>query len=170
MALTTTANISCLINFTSVESNGLSRVSDIGEISSEQNFSDGTGNNACDITWHAIRTASGNNSDVIDLTALPFNLFGYDSNVNFHNIKGIAVHNTSETEGYKISLLGTGSNAFKAPFNNGSGDIPIYPTDCLVLSNSITGWTVDATHKTLTVTNPNPTGIDYEIAIIGVTG
>jgi hypothetical protein len=170
MALTTTANLSSFINWTTIESNGLSRLSDIGSVESEQNFTDGTGNLKCDIIWHAIRTASGNSYDSLDLTSLSFDLFGIDSTLSFNNIKGIAIKNTNETIGNKLGLAATGSDAFTTPFNGGSGDLPIYPTDCLVLANSIVGWTVDSSHKYLSVINNNATGINYEIAIVGVTG
>lgn len=170
MSLINTANLSAGISFTAVETNSLSRITDIGSVLSDISLTQGTGNSQCDCIFHAIRTASGAGSDTIDLSSLEFTLFDQLGTLSFHNVKGIVVKNASESTGDIISVIATGSNALKSPFNNGSGNIPVYPTASVLFSNPILGWTIDSTHKNISVSNDGPSGLMYEICIVGVTG
>lgn len=170
MSLINTANISAGISFTAVETNSLSRITDIGSVLSDISLTQGTGNSECDCVFHAIRTASGNGSDTLDLTSLSFTLFDQIGTLSFHNVKGIVFKNNSESTGDVLAVVATGTNPFKSPFNSSSGNIPIYPTASVLFNNPIVGWTVDSTHKTISVTNSGSSGLLYEVCIVGVTG
>ena len=170
MSFTNTANLSAGIDFTALETNSLSRITDIGSVAAAVTITQGTGEQEGDCTYHDVRTASGNRSDLLDLTALRFSLFDQDGTIAFNNIKGIVVKNQSEDSEFVINILATGNTAFTQPFNKGSGDISVHAKSAVTLMNPIVGWTVDSTHKSLFITNHTSTGINYEVAIVGVTG
>ncbi len=170
MTLTNTANLDCSIDFTALETNSLSRISDIGSVGASVSLSQGTGTEQIDCCWHDVRTASGNSSDFLDLSSLRFTLFDQEGTVSFNKIRGIIVKNQSESSGDIITIAATGSNAFTRPFNGGSGNQPVYAKSAANFYNPIEGWTVDSTHKYLSIRNETVSGINYEIAIVGVTG
>lgn len=170
MSLLTTASLDGSVSWTAVETNQLSKISDIGSIGSNLSLTYGTGNSEIDTCWHDVRLVSGSQTDVLDLTSLVFTLFGQDGTVSFHNVKGIVVKNQSENIGEYLTVCAIGSNALKEPFNNDSGNMPVHPTAAINLMNPIVGYTVDGSHKNLSIINPSSSGVTYEIAIVGVTG
>jgi hypothetical protein len=170
MSFINTANLSAGIEFTAIERKSLTIITDLGAIKSDTTLTQGTGNSQCDSVFHATRSVASSGSDLLDLQALSFTLFDKQGTINFHNVKGISIRNPGEETNYILNVIATGSNAFTDPFNGGSGNIPIYPTSDILLSNPIVGWSIDSTHKNISIRNTAPTGLTYEICVVGVTG
>jgi hypothetical protein len=170
MSIRTTGNLSAEISWTQIEEASLTKISDIGQVTQSNALTDGTGNRQADAIWHDVRTLPSGSSESFNLTSLTRTLFEQEGSMSFVNVKGLIVKNRSEDVGEYLAIYATGATAFDEPFLGGSGNLPIHPLCSLPLLNYIEGWDVDSSNRTITILNRSTQSIDYEIAVIGVTG
>jgi hypothetical protein len=170
LSINTTATLSAFIAWTALQDSILTRVTDIGSVTSELSLIYGTGLSQCDAIFHDVIELPANSSISLDFTDLTRVLFDQEGTLNFNKVRGICVKNQSEDSIGIVNVLATGSNAFTDPFNGGSGNIPVYPTTSFLLSNTILGWDSGPGHRHISVANPSATGVTIEIAVVGVTG
>lgn len=130
-------------------------------------LSNGTGANKANYSWWASYTIAASGTQNIDLRALTDE---YGNAVAMNVLKALAVKLTASTDAAaKVKVGAAGSNAFSAIFND--------PTDALVVKlngfnvlgcDDSAGYTVDATHKNLLLTNLSSTqSITVVIAVLG---
>ena len=167
--LTCTANLQPQMNWSILEDNLLSNVTDIGEVGSDLVLSHGTGNMEANAVHHDVITVSGNSVHLLNFRSIARPLFSQTGILNFSNIKGIIFKNQSEEIADILRIRATGVGAFTEPFGGGSGDIPLYPMCSFPLLNYITGWN-PSNPAYITIVNTSASSIDCEVATIGVTG
>lgn len=171
MALNTSATISADIVYQQQDSEGNSLDSRQGSISYSQSVTEGTGelqiNSVYSLQSQQIDPSA---SYSLDFTNVTQSIVGGSMTLSFNNIKSICVHNAATVTGEDLSARATGSNAFTAPFNGGSGDILVKPVSAYSYSDPYTGATVDGSNKNFQVHN-NGTGTGtFSVIVVGVTG
>jgi len=161
-------------NYTYESAQDIGNVKVAQENSGNFSFTNGTGDNSVDTIYKdKLQLRTGNAWTVsYDLTALT-DAFGVSK--NFSKVKFLRILNASDgtTLTADIACLEDVTNAFKAFLADVIGDeISLSPLDILQASKRKTGWTVDATHKVISITSGLATSsaddADIEITIIGV--
>lgn len=124
----------------------------------------GTGQNKANVQWHDTRTLTTGATETLDLQALAGAAFG---TVNLSKIKALVINVTTTTTGYTLKLKAGASNGFSACFSDPSDELVITNNGLLALFATGDGYTVDATHKTILLTNPAGGSLTYDIIIVG---
>ena len=130
-----------------------------------QTYANGTGANQVQQMWSDERTLTTTTSETLDLSALAGGAFG---TVNFSKIKEIIIQVTTATSGFRLLVGGGSTNPFTAFVLDPSDKIYVGAGGQVHLSNPVDGYTVDGTHKILTLENPSGGSLTYKITLIGV--
>lgn len=170
MALTTTGTISSGLSWNAVDTEqSTARVTDIGSVTADFDFTAGSGTGTVSAVYHQQTSLPSGQSVQFDLHSLSRQIFGSTLVSNFSGgyIQDFILTNNSPTG--SIYLRATGSNAFTNMFNGGSGNIEIGPLDSYHHSKRLNGWAVDGTQRYFQLTDAG-TGCLYSLAFIGRTG
>jgi hypothetical protein len=117
-------------------------------------------------------SASGSLADDASVELDLLTILGFDAvALGIDTLTMLVVRNTTAiaTGAASIILSGGASNKWTAFLGDSSDTVIIPPESALFLVN-YTGWTVDATHKTIKLTHDGTgtAAATYEIAIVGV--
>lgn len=147
-------------------SNNEVTVIDQGQIDYEQLFPSGTGTAQNSAVFYTSGTITASQSLTFDLFNLSRSVFGSTliSNFSGGKIKVLNVENL--TSGYILTFLTTGTSAFSGTLLGGSG-LNIYPQSYISMIN-LSGWSISPS-RYFYLRNPNNTGINYQISILGNT-
>tara|TARA_R100000005_G_C4995849_1_gene202715 strand:+ start:493 stop:1008 length:516 start_codon:yes stop_codon:yes gene_type:complete len=171
MAINTTANLSVDTTYNQKDTSTSVSDSRTGNLGYTSSLTSGTGSLQIDAVFNLDTYAIVSGDELsLDLTSLSQPMLGATLDVSFNNLKSIAIRNTSTTVGEDISIRATGSNAFTAPFNGGSGNLLVKPASSYIYSDPYTGATVDSSNKNFQITNEGTGTININIVAVGVTG
>jgi hypothetical protein len=130
----------------------------------ETTVADGTASGQADEAWGLDIPIAGSGSTTIDLQALA----SIQGNKSLQKLKVLHIRNLSTTAADKVVVGNAGTNAWTAPFDAATDTVDVFGSSDLFLTNILTGWTVDATHKLLKIANPGGTSITVRVTIAGV--
>jgi hypothetical protein len=170
LGVTTTGNFNATISFVQLDSQNLSRISDVGSVSADISLPDGTGNQQINTIYHLSGVLPSGGSFTLDLLDLSRDIFQETVSVLFTKVKGIIIKNTSTTVGHNITVAATGLNSLTDLFNGGSGNFPVFPLGAFVQSKAIDGWSISPSNRYLSIIDSGGFGTGYEIAIVGNSG
>jgi len=125
-------------------------VTDSVRLISPLTFVNGDDDGQADGYWKDIVTIPGEDSESLDLTDLPLNVFGGSGSLDLAAVKVLLIRNTSE--GTVEVALGTSV----------TGEIEA--GGVLLATSPADGWA----EATLTLTNPDTDAADVEVYLIGV--
>lgn len=143
----------------------LSVTKDDLNLSAQEQFTPGTGNNQLDKVFHDMRTLDAAASESLDLAGSLVDSFG--STITFAKLKVLLIRNLSTTQ---TLTVGAGAN----PLINWIGDptdvVKIPPKGMLLLVAPLAGFAVTAdTGDILKITNSATNPCDYQIALAGTS-
>lgn len=159
MALTSRVQI--VLSTTHTNALDLSTSEDTLSINNRINLANGTGIGQASKIFHDQRGLGANANEVLDLTTGLTDAFGTD--LNFSSVKTMIFEVVS---GSGISIGGAASTAFDGFVADPTDVITVGISGVLALVAPHTGYTVDATHKSLKILNGAASGV-YNIALIG---
>jgi hypothetical protein len=105
----------------------------------------------------------------LDMQSLPKPLFDLNPTVNFQKVKAIGIYNEATQTGTDVLVRATG-NGLTEIFNGGSGNVRVKAYGVYQYWDVVSGVTVDASNKDLSITNAGTTGCTISYTIIGITG
>lgn len=105
-------------------------------------------------------------SFLLDFQSYNKTTLGQQYTVLFNTLKGIVIENLATGINHKLSIRATGSNAFTAPFNGNTGNIPINPYSTYQYLDPY-GSTIDTSNRYLYLHNPSSTGINFQLILVG---
>ncbi len=169
MTITASASLENDINFTLIQTGDNSQ-SESASLNYGVSLANGTG--SLQINYGVWYTGSlpGTGTKYFDLEAFPKQVLSTTSNINFAKIKSIAICNNSKLYGRDIKILATGTNAFKTPWNGGSGNQLIKPYAVWHYSDPISGMPVSSGNKDFCLKNQHASGVGFTMVVVGVTG
>ena len=143
-------------------SDEMSTTTVVDSVTIQQSLSlaNGTGPGQAQAYWRDVRTVTGAATDVIDLSALPVNIFGGSSTLNLDGPRLIYVRNLSSAVRLNYGLI-DGSNQEIPP-----GGVFLWssPRDTAAGKR----WLADT--QQIEIQNAGATGANYEIVLVGVQG
>lgn len=131
--------------------------------STTRTFTNGTGANKAQIAVSDQRTLTTATNETLDLKAIT-SAFG---SAAFTKVKAIRLELVTAAAGYTLKIKAGASNGLSAFFSDASDEIVLTAGGGLTLEAPVDGYTVDATHKTLLITNPSGGSAVYNIYVIG---
>jgi|TARA_R100001163_G_scaffold62826_1_gene54012 hypothetical protein len=171
MAINTTAKLSVDTTYNQKDSSSSVSDSRTGSLGYSASLTSGTGSLQVDAVFNLDTEPITSGSELsLNLASLSQPMLGATLNVSFNNVKSLAIRNTSTTIGEDISVRATGSDAFTAPFNGGSGNLLVKPAASYIYSDPYTGATVDSSNKNFQITNEGTGTININVVAVGVTG
>jgi hypothetical protein len=127
---------------------------------------DGNGDNQAEAAWLADdQSLTSGTSTTLDLTALTRSLLGDTHTTTLLGVRGLLILNHHDSAG-NLVVGGASSNAWSAPFADGSDKLSLPPDGIALLTNRKSGWTVDASNCNLKLLASGG-NVDYSIALIG---
>jgi hypothetical protein len=126
-------------------------------------LTDGTGSGKAQVVWQDKRSILTGASETLDLKSLP----RASGRAALTKMKALIIKVTTATTGYTLKLKAGASNGFSAIFSDATDELVVGAGGVLVLTSGVDGYTVGATTKTITITNPAGGTLDYDIIIIG---
>ncbi|NVM37496.1 MAG: hypothetical protein HWN81_18010 [Candidatus Lokiarchaeota archaeon] len=105
----------------------------------------------------------------LNMQALSKPLFDLNPTVNFQKIKAIGIYNEATQTGTDVLVKATG-NGLTEIFNGGTGNVVVKAYGVYQYWDVISGVTVDASNRNLSITNAGTTGCTISYSIVGVTG
>lgn len=169
MTINATASLENDINFTLIQT-GDNTQNESASLNYGVSLSNGTGNLQVNYGVWYTGNISGVSTKYFDLEALPKQVLNTTSNINFAKVKSIAICNNSKLYGRDIKILATGTNAFKVPWNGGSGNQLIKPYSVWHYSDPMSGMIVSSSGKDFCLKSQHPSGIGFTMVVVGVTG
>ncbi len=170
MGVTTTGNLNATISFVQLDTQNLSRISDVGSVSVDVSLPDGTGEQEINAIYHLSGVLPSGGSYTIDLLNLPREIFEEEVSVSFTKVRGIIIKNKSEVAGHNISVAATGVNSFTDLFNGGSGNFPVFPKYAFNQAKPLDGWTISNSNRYLAILDTSGHGTAYDLCIVGNSG
>ena len=169
MAITLNSTIYSGISWTQKSVESVSTITDAGSMVLNGDLQNGSENNCANVLWHDKQTLSAGGSDTIDLSGLTRTLFNDSYDISFigGTIKSVTINNVGTGD---ISWDFNTSNAFNSPLIGGTNSIHIPGVSAVTVSNMRSGWTVDASHRYIKISDIDGSGSLSEFAIVGVTG
>lgn len=168
----TTANFSAFLSWSQLDTNNFSKAYDSGLVGSNIALINETGVNtdfAVNAPWHTDDVLSSGGTKIIDLMALPRDIFGETVTITMSKVRGLIVKNKSTISGETFTVSVTGSQGFSDLFGGNPYSIPVHPGSSVVFCNAIDGWDIDNTNN-LIFLNDGGAGCDYSVALIGISG
>jgi len=141
----------------------LSTPSESFQYSPRKAFTDGTGANKAQVAASDQRTLTTGTDETLDLKALGC-AFGTAA---FTKVKAIRIELVTATTGYTLKVKAGASNGLSAWFSDASDELIVQAGGAVQLEAPIDGYVVDATHKTIQITNPAGGSATYNIIVIG---
>ena len=125
---------------------------------SKVNLYNGVADGKIDLTHASVSTIAPAGADLIDLTAVDD---GFGTSVNFAQVDMLVIENTGDED---LVVGGAVTTPWSAPFG-AAVDTLVVPSGQYIILANLTGWTVDGTHKILSMASTS--GTDYKIIILG---
>ena len=173
MADTVTSNIKASVDWLRITPLDLSNVTDSGGTASPPAYSkslaSGTAVDTADRVWADTRTLASAANDDLDLTALTATIFGSTVTVTMAKLKAIYIVHSSTTVGEKLNLDTSVANGLTAFTGSATGKVSVGADSVLLLTSKKDGWTIDATHKVLRITNAGSASAVYYIVLLGTS-
>lgn len=170
MSLQTTATVQASIAWTQLDTQTLSRISDIGSVGMDNAITNGSGNEQVNMLWHDVITIPSGSTVTINCQSLIRNIFKQDVTVGFERVRAISIKNQEEDAGAYVLVHATGVDGLTGIFGGSTGRGICHPKCSIIFPNIIEGWAISATHRTLSIQDAANSGCSIEIAIIGTSG
>lgn len=169
-AVTTTSSVSWQTKDTSAnDSNKF--FDNQGQFLYSKAFTQGSGSlGEIDLQWADRFTLTSGVDTTLDLQNLSTSMFSTSIASTFTGIKDFLVVNNTTGVNSKISVLSTGTNAFTAVWNNGSGNLEIMPNSVLHFTAYTSGWAVTNINRNLIVRDLGGQGSDVSVFFAGTSG
>lgn len=143
----------------------LSVTKDDLNLSAQEQFTPGTGNNQLDKVFHDVRTLSGGADESLDLAGSLVDSFG--AAITFAKIKVLLIRNLSTTQ---TLTVGNGATPFLSWVGAAAHTVTIPPKGMLLLVAPLAGFAVTAdTGDILKIANSATNPCDYQIALAGTS-
>lgn len=127
-------------------------------------ISDGASANQFSKIYRKVISLTAATPQTLDLTALTDD---GGASVSFSTIKEIYMRSKSTTSSHKVTVGAAASNAFTGPLAGTSPTLDVCASSPVNLCNLLSsGWTVDATHKSLKL-DPGANTQDFELVLAG---
>ena len=134
-------------------------------LSAQEQFTPGTGNNQLDKVFADMRTLTGGASESLDLAASLVDSFG--GTITFAKLKVLLIRNLSATQ---ILTIGNGSNPLINWVGAGTHTVIIPPMGMLLLVAPLAGYAVTPdTGDILKIANSATNPCDYQIVLAGTS-
>lgn len=157
------AEIQTRMRWTFTNAADLSSITDSLLKNKVTSFADGTGAGKAQIVVSDQRTISDGADETLDLKSLGA-AFG---SAAFAKLKALRIEVVTVTTGYTLKLKAGASNGLSAIFSDSSDELVLQAGGALTLEAPVDGYVVDATHKTVKVTNPSAGAVTYNLYLIG---
>ena len=167
-----TAGLNAGLNWSSSCPLALTNLIDKSQLQFNQQFGSGDapGTFVVDTQYSNQYSIALSSTLTLNLAALTQTVNGSTLTTTFGHILGLMIVNTTPTTGYAISVGPGASNGFAAPFGGTTPVVNCGPASMLLLSSLFDGWTVDSTHKNITITNLTSSGaVVINFAAIGTS-
>lgn len=102
----------------------------------------------------------------MDLESYKKYTLGQEYTISFDTVKGLVIENLATGINQKLFVRATGSNAWTAPFNGGTGNVPINPYSTYQYLDPY-GSVANASNRYLYIHNTSATGIGFELVLVG---
>jgi hypothetical protein len=148
---------------------GESSLKDAVSLGQTLTLGSGSGTGQVNTVWLGTGILGSGDIDILDLYGLSRTMFNQSLLVSFSggSVKSILVSNVSTGTDEVLRLANTGANDLDG-YSNGVGtSLLVYPGSSLILSNSGTGYTVDASNRYLRIVDSG-NGSTYKVGITGV--
>lgn len=152
--------------WTQTNAGSLSTPTDSLQQTTTRSLTSGTGANKAQIAIADQRSLTTGANETLDLKAMA-SAFG---SAAVTKIKAIRFELVTATAGYTLKVKAGSSNGLSAFFSDASDEVVITAGGALQLEAPVDGYTVDATHKTLLITNPAGGTATYNILILAEGG
>lgn len=171
ISLSTTLTLN--LGWNQTDSDDLSNQSFQGNMTYDKtlgNYAPGSGLDRASKPFSEVGTLSSGSQKIFDLQSLSgiylsgFQVFGLDK------VKILAIRNMSENSGYKLNIGGAIANPFSGHFSSGNSIGYVGPDSVYLMEDKKNGFTVSSTSRYLRLQNPNNSGLQYQIVIIGQSG
>jgi hypothetical protein len=140
----------------------------IAQAADKKTYANGTAAGQANLVFHTQRTLLTTTDETLDLRALTDTEGTVFGTYQFSKVRAILVELVTATTGYRLEVGAASANQFVGPIKDTS-DIAVVPASGRWFAESpVDGWTVDATHKDLKISNPSGGSAVYKIKIIGV--
>lgn len=163
MAQSLTAEILTRIKWTFLNTLDLTTPAESMNKTVTRTFTDGTGSGKAQIAWADQRTITTASDETLDLKAIT-TAFGAAA---ITKIKALRIELETATTGYTLKVKAGSSNGLSAFFSDPSDELVLTAGGGITLEAPVDGYTVDATHKTLLISNPSGGSVVYNIYIVG---
>jgi len=162
----TSANVKVTATSTFSNALDLSTITDTLRLPIVHAFTNGTGADKAEITWHDQRTLAKETADNLDLAGGLSHAFG---TATFTKIKALIIQNTSTATGLVLHVGGAASNAVSTLTAATNDVVVVGAGGTLVLTAPTDGYVVTAgSADVLKVYNPHAeTAVTYDIVVIG---
>ncbi|RMF98696.1 MAG: hypothetical protein D6741_09220 [Planctomycetota bacterium] len=140
---------------------------DSGTMPFRLNFAAGSDPGCADLVWRQFgRSLADGQSDVWDLTDLPFSVFESELRFAFSSVRAMLLVNRGESTG-EIYLSGSEPAPWLGPLADPSQTLAVAPGSPLLWAHANDGWAVEAPHHLLRV---EAYGGDatYDLVLLGV--
>lgn len=161
MTDTLLATVKSTIAWDRIETTAVGTRRDKKSLSNTQQLEDGSLTGQADRVFHDVRAIPANGVDALDLMSLTKQMFSTTVPMDFSVVRVIRVLNRAEAPGQYINL-GADETSPMTVFAVRVGSL----SEC-VLSSWQEGWPVLEANKTLRLSNPGSSPVEYEIVIIG---
>lgn len=126
-------------------------------------FTPGSGSGQISVYWASQRTLTASSTETLDLTALTDSL---GNTITFATIKAILI-DAADANTNDVVVGAAAATQFVGPLGGTATTITNKPGAGFIIG-SLTGWTVDSTHKSLKIANSSSgTSVTYDIIIVG---
>lgn len=171
LSLSTTLTLS--LSWTQTDSNALSSQNFTGTLLHEKtldNYLPGSGLDRAGNHFSEVNTLAAGASKVYDLQSLTGVYLSGNIVFGLDRVKILAVRNLSEDSGYNLQVGGYSSNPFTGYIPSGAASLYVGADSDILLSSMKNGFVVSASSRYLQIKNPNASGVNYHIVIIGQSG
>lgn len=168
--INTTATVQAALAWTQLDTQALTRISDIGSVGMDEAVINGSGDSQINMLWHDVITIPSGSTVSYNMQSLIRNIFNQDVTVGFQKVRAISIKNQSEDAGAFLFVHATGIDGLTGIFGGSTGRGVIHPKCSILFPNIIQGWTINSTHRTLSIQDAAGSGCSIEIAVIGVSG
>lgn len=163
---TLTGTVRTVLLFNRTDTQELGTIANVANKITNYALADGSGSGQADLVYAETRNIPGNTMETFDLLDLDQSTLGVDVGFTFRQLRVIRVVNESTTPGQRLLIgvdPGKPTTVYAAEVGPGSEWHAV---------NYLDAWQVDEDNANVSISNPNPTGINYSLYLFGtsVTG
>lgn len=158
----TSAEVLTRWRWTMTNAGDLSTPTDALQVTTTRTFTNGTGSGKVQVGIADQRQLTTGTDETLDLKAI-LSAFG---SAALTKIKAVRIELVTATAGYTLKVKAGASNGLSAWFSDASDELVIQAGGAWQLESPVDGYVVDATHKTVKITNPAGGTATYNILIL----